>query len=800
MAVNNAEQTQSGISSSQWYSAETLSSSSGDDSKLLGMSPAARGRPPLPPPHGSSMDNNKRNESPATCQILTESKPQPAARSLLQSQSPVMERTFVETHKPLNPEAKSQSPPQPYPRRRLASFGGVSSPGSLSPFTGLGAYNQNNNGNRPTGTGAEVDLGSSLGSRGSTGCLRLSPQSSGRTTPVTGLGPTHLQHVRDQMVVALQRLKELEEQVKVIPILQVKISVLQEEKRQLISQLEDQSDKESISDATWNSSYSTEGSEIEKKRNNEEELEVKSSSANLREVSQLTKEMQALERSIKGRQLGALHGKGDPLHDKAFKSVAVGTDKDVNIVSTKPSKENKYAYTDQVETRSIATEVSELSLGIYTEQEAELDAQELINGALKERICQLEAELKESALQTELIRLKLELQAAGARNRVDKACFARPSTVCAGTDARPHTKSQGVGNHTELRDASTGEEREVKTVGVSCEPTMRNVCTGLDIPMSLWEIRERVETSEKAVGMQVFTSTKGVGTDIKVCDAESNTEAPVANLRAKKEYCSVACGDCSVDVTILEAKDVVSTDRVRGVELGIMVSPQTASQLTNTVSSSVSRFTNTRHAFSTDSSTNTLLSTQDKHTNTTHTSTRTVCVGSRVRDIRCATETRTIGVGTANVVENISKQTPETVVRVTRDTGVGFTDINENFLVGLKTRNMASGPSHLPDPVKTKSIGIGEGRIRDFSVSSTTPGQKLQKSAQLQWDHELNHYIEKLHRLLSVEQGDVHTEGCTDQCSSQGKTSSCNQKAVAQGGTDIHIFQSPPAGNTAHHT
>uniref|UniRef100_A0A3P9BA34 KN motif and ankyrin repeat domains 1b n=1 Tax=Maylandia zebra TaxID=106582 RepID=A0A3P9BA34_9CICH len=148
------------------------------------MSSSARGRPPLPPPHGSLLDNNnKRNESLGTSQILTEPKPQPAARSLFQSQSPVMERAFLETHKPLNQEVTRLSPPQPYPRRRLASFGGVSSPGSLSPFTGLGAYNQNNNGNKPTGTGPEVQLGSSLGSRGSTGCLRVSPQSSGRTTP-----------------------------------------------------------------------------------------------------------------------------------------------------------------------------------------------------------------------------------------------------------------------------------------------------------------------------------------------------------------------------------------------------------------------------------------------------------------------------------------------------------------------------------------------------------------------------------------------------------------------------------------
>ncbi|XP_049460279.1 KN motif and ankyrin repeat domain-containing protein 1-like [Epinephelus fuscoguttatus] len=819
VAVNNVDKTPSGISSSQWHSAESLSSSSSDDTRLLGMSSTTRGRPPLPPPHGSSLDNKpSRNEGPATSLIPNESKPQPAARSLaLQRQSPVMEKTIMETLKHLDQEGTSQPPPQPHPRRRLASFGGVSSHGSLSPFTGLGAYNHNNNGNKPTGTGSDMHLhlSSSLGSRGSTGCLRLSPQSSGRTTPVTGLGPVHLQHVRDQMVVALQRLKELEEQVTIIPILQVKISVLQEEKRQLVSQLKNHSDNEDINDEIWKRAYSMEKSDIENKVNKEETPQsiMRSDCTNVREFRQLTEEMQALERTIKGRHLQAWHGKG-PLFEKATKSVAVGTDKDVDITLSKPTKENKCVYTDQVETRSIATEVSEVNLGIYPEREAELDAQQLIIGALKERICQLEAELKESALQTEMSRLKLELQAAGARNRADKASFARPSTVSTGVEARPHTASQGVGNHTELRDASTGEVTEVKTVGVSCcRPELKNVCIGPDVPMSHWEVRERVETAEKGVGIQILTNTQGVGMEIKLCDAETNTVVPVENLGSKKgqiNYHSVGCGDCSVDVIICEAKEVVSqgiaTDQVRGVDLGIMASPQTASQRTNTVSSSVSRFTNTRHAFNADSSTNTILSTQDKHTNTTQIVTRTVSVGHRVRDIKCTPETCTIGVGTADLPGSALKRTIGTPAKVTRDAGVGFTNINENFLVGLKTRNMASGPSHLPDPITTRSIGVGEGRIRDLSVSSSTSGQIIQQSSQSQWDPELNHYIEKMHWLLR-EHGDLLTEnytqqreGLVQQHSSQGSASSkllCNNKAAAQEGTEVHPVDSrPPVSRT----
>lgn len=67
----------------------------------------------------------------------------------------------------------------------------------------------------------------------------FTPINSGLSTPVSPT-PAHLQHVREQMAAALRKIKELEEQVKTIPVLQVKISVLQEEKRQLSVQLKSQ--------------------------------------------------------------------------------------------------------------------------------------------------------------------------------------------------------------------------------------------------------------------------------------------------------------------------------------------------------------------------------------------------------------------------------------------------------------------------------------------------------------------------------------------------------------------------------
>ncbi|KAG8130063.1 hypothetical protein E2320_016664 [Naja naja] len=68
---------------------------------------------------------------------------------------------------------------------------------------------------------------------------QFTPIGSGLSTPVSPT-PGHLQYVREQMAVALKKLRQLEEQVKMIPVLQVKISVLQEEKRQLSVQLKSQ--------------------------------------------------------------------------------------------------------------------------------------------------------------------------------------------------------------------------------------------------------------------------------------------------------------------------------------------------------------------------------------------------------------------------------------------------------------------------------------------------------------------------------------------------------------------------------
>ncbi|XP_052777525.1 KN motif and ankyrin repeat domain-containing protein 1-like isoform X4 [Mya arenaria] len=66
-------------------------------------------------------------------------------------------------------------------------------------------------------------------------------------TSTTNISQQSLQAIRESMAVSLQRMKELEEQVKAIPVLQVRISVLKEEKRLLGLQMQAQKHVNTVS-------------------------------------------------------------------------------------------------------------------------------------------------------------------------------------------------------------------------------------------------------------------------------------------------------------------------------------------------------------------------------------------------------------------------------------------------------------------------------------------------------------------------------------------------------------------------
>lgn len=782
--VAKAEATaRNGSGQSAWASTDSLSSSNSEESKQSPLFYPARNQSQSqpPPPQARPLPTH---EPPLPFLSTPEAKVLPPPSPRAPRHNLQVEKTLMETRWRLEQERLLLHPPasEPPPRRRLASFGGMGSSSSLSSFTGSSGPNQISPNSHPLLFNGHLPNGdynpyftSSMGSS-----IRHSPLSSGMATPVTNVSPLHLQHIRDQMVVALKRLKELEEQVKAIPILQVKISVLQEEKRQMVAQMKNQklSNQNQLGGGVFrkrsysagNADHLEELSQIRKGLelhiDSEDESEsAEQSSRRLEEFRQLTAEMQALERKIQdGSDMTPLRGlaqnpeQKQKRWDRGHKSIAVGADENMNDVviyrrSTGRGGKDAASQTEQEDTRNAAVGVTEAMLGIVSEAEAEIEMQHQTIESLKDKIYRLEVQLKETTHQVEMGKLKLELQAAGSRKKADKASMARPDMYSTSVEAKVQMQSQGVGCHTELTDTSTERVPQTLAVAVSCRPELRHVAVGPEVHMDRWVVQERVEAVDKCVGSHVVMCNQSVGVEISVCEMGINTEDTVESkglwelgLEPAKEVRSVGCGDCSVDVTVCPVKELASfgtlTDQISRADLGVMATPHTASQLTNTGTDAASKFTNTIRTVSMDTGTNTILSTSEKHTSTAPTETRTVAVGDgRVKDVNMVPKTRSVAVGTSAPGE--APQDRQSVAK-TKEIGVGLADMRENFLVGLKTRTIACGSSCPPDS-KMRSIGVGDGMVWGAAKLQQQQPETMTAVG-------LDHYIERVQKLLQEQQ------------------------------------------------
>uniref|UniRef100_A0A3Q3AP59 KN motif and ankyrin repeat domains 1a n=1 Tax=Kryptolebias marmoratus TaxID=37003 RepID=A0A3Q3AP59_KRYMA len=635
------------------------------------------------------------------------------------------------------------------PRRRLASFGGMGSSSSLSSYSGSvgpsqvspSPHHQLPINGLPNGEYNHYyppSVGSSI---------RHSPMSSGVATPVTNVSPLQLQQIREQMVVALKRLKELEEQVKAIPILQVKIAVLQEEKRQLAAQSKNQGFRKR--------SYSVgSADQMENPGSIQKETELKiiepevqeQSSQRLDEFRRLAAEVQALEKTSKENHETLLQNQA------LQRSVGVVTDENMNSVSVSQKTQQTECrlkdvgvVTERLEVRSVAVVVTDTMLGVTSEAEKEVELQQQTIEALKEKIYRLEVQLKETTHEMEMGKLKLELHTAGGSNRkrADKGSMVRPETYHACVEARVQVRHQGVGDHVEFRHVGTDQTMQTNTVGVSCWPSVQSVSTGPDLPMDWWVVRKCVEVQDKCVGRRVETCHQQVGVELSVSETGVNTDETVDNLDLRrdetlqnKESRSVGCGDCSVDVIVSPVKVLVSQgtdpDLVSKVDSGILAVPESATQQTGTDVEVTSRSTNTQTAELTDSFTNMELISCDKQTNTAAPETRTVAAGDGlVKDPPTTAKTRSVAVGT---VTDLGSLFSKSISTKTKECGVGPISIHDNFLIGLKTRNIACGPSQAAESVP--------------STEMKTAAAPLQP----QGGAGLDHYIERVQKLLQEQQ------------------------------------------------
>ncbi|XP_016331927.1 KN motif and ankyrin repeat domain-containing protein 1-like [Sinocyclocheilus anshuiensis] len=768
--VRSAPPPQSSCSGhTEWTSTDSLSSSNSDESKQSPVYFTSQNQVP-PPGHTAQVHEAPQAfvNVPETKQLL----PPPSPRLL--RHNPQVEKTLMETRRRLEQERLLMQPPvnEP-PRRRLASFGGMGSSSSLSSYSGSygpsqispSSHSFQHNGHLGNGE-YNPYFTSSMGSS-----IRHSPLSSGMTTPVTNVSPLHLQHIREQMVVALKRLKELEKQVKTIPILQVKISVLQEEKRQLVSQMKNSKVMGQSPDGGFRKrSYSVgsadqyepltqlrTGSElhIEEMENTEQ------STQRLQEFRQLTAEVEALERNLQDNgeeRKHSLHQTEEKTNQnvqrwrRESKSIGVGADENMNnvvVYRRSPGQNRDVAVGTEQELRSTGVGVTEAMLGMSSEVEAEIEMQHQTIEALKEKIYRLEVQLKETTHQMEMGKLKLQLQEAGSRKKADKGMMARPEMYSTSVEARVSTQSQGVGNHVEFSNASTNHVLQMNSVGIICKPEARHVSVGPELPMEQWVVRERAEVKEQCVGKQVVMCNQGVGVELSVCEMGINTELMTEGLvpcktevEQDKEFRSIGCGDCSVDVMVRPIKEMATqstaTDEVHRTDFGIMVLPMCASQYTNTEIETIGKLTNTDKVVLTDSCTTTQPYSKDKQVSTVPVETRTIAIGDGlVKDVPATLKTRSVSVGTTASEEGMHDKSPS---YKTKETGVGLTNINENFLVGHKTRNIACGPSQSPTSIQLESVPVG-------SMSSAGPIHS-QAGAGVGLDH----YIERVQKLLQEQQ------------------------------------------------
>ncbi|XP_059192268.1 KN motif and ankyrin repeat domain-containing protein 1a isoform X2 [Centropristis striata] len=752
-----------GSTQAEWTSTDSLSSSNSDGKQSpVFFSSRPQGAAPLTPTLSRATCETPSQQSYLS---ITEQKlllPPPSPR-FAPRHNPQVEKTLMETRLRLEQERLLMQPHSepPMPRRRLASFGGMGSSSSLSSYSGSMAPSQISpsthhplpvNGHLPNG---EYNLyyPPSVGSS-----IRHSPMSSGMATPVTNVSPLHLQQIREQMVVALKKLKELEEQVKTIPILQVKIAVLQEEKRQLAAQSKNQGPggfrKRSYSVGSADQMENPGPIQKETELHIMEPEAQEQNAQRLEEFRRLAAEVQALEKTTQDGNENETRPLKTTQNQAHQKSIGTVTDENMNnLPVTQRTSEHCLrdvgVSTERREMCSAAVGVTEAMLGMTTEAEREIELQQQTIESLKEKIYRLEVQLKETTHQIEMGKLKLELQAAGGSNKkkADKGLMARPEMYNACVEAKVQTRSQGVGDDLDFSHANAAKTVQSHTVGVSCRPSVQSVGTGPEIPMDRWVVHERVDVKDQCVGRRVETCHQQVGVELNVCEVGVNTEESVDSLalckpmtELIKESRSVGCGDCSVDVTVSPVKTLVTQgtdpDYVIKVDSGVMAVPESATQQTNTETEVASKSTNTKTVVLTDSFTDMEpVTTSDQHTNTAVVETRTVAAGDGlIKDVHSTAKMRSIAVGTTTDVESFLGKSSSAK---TKECGVGPVSIHENFLVGLKTRNIACGPSQPAEPVQ-------------HAVEVEAEAAPLQ--AQAQSGAGLDHYIERVQKLLQEQQ------------------------------------------------
>lgn len=433
-----------------WTSTESLSSTTSEDGKPV-FSP--RSRIWTSPSEPASKQASLPMSPPAVIHLL----PPPSPKALMRNTR--VEKTLLETSKRLEQEhlglvnegtaaTTNKAPESPSKVALSPSFSQNFSPFS-APLTGE----------------SQVDFSFPL-----TGAVKMSPSNSGRSTPATAVSPAHLYHVRDQMAAALRQLRELEEQVKTIPVLKMKICRLKKEKEQLVADLWERSQVgEAFTFDFPPKSPSTEAGATTTLEDSCEAVDSESSkvrSSKIAELKKLTEKLSASEKAVKVNKGAAPLSRAE---GGTHRSIGIGEEIDMDEAvfyyrCQKPCREVAVGW--ETETKDAEVWVMESLLGVSAEAEQEMGLLQQTVQHQREVISMLEGHLKEATEELEELRVAVCLRMP--KSLISRETMAQPETVEASMEAVPATQCQGVGSHIETAEKGVLFSPQVACVGVGC--------------------------------------------------------------------------------------------------------------------------------------------------------------------------------------------------------------------------------------------------------------------------------------------------------------------------------------------
>ncbi|XP_075031455.1 KN motif and ankyrin repeat domain-containing protein 3 isoform X2 [Calonectris borealis] len=420
---------------SAWTSTESLTSTASEEGRTaLLLSPHSRA--PLEPPSKPT----SHSVSPLPPVRLL---PPPTRKCLVRN--PRVEKTLLETSRRLEQE-----------QGHLQDTSGSSRGG-------------------PTGAPSQPPPWVPVGAEGQAGWGWASPGSSGRSTPAAGLSAAPLQHVREQMAAALRQLRDLEEQVKTIPLLESQICELKREKAKLIEKLSAEPG-EAFGHPPGSEAVAG-GEELPRAGLESEAEPAKGRASKIAELRKLTEKLAVPERG--GR---AWPGRSPRATERPCRSVAVGEDRamtDAVFYYRSQQEGGDVPDSGARERRDVAVWVLESSLGLASEAERELELLQQTVGHQKEVIALMEGHLQEAT--RELEELRLEVCARRPRGQADKEVMAKPQVAEALVEAAVATQSRAAGDHPETAEAGVECCPATACIGVGCRPDGWDVAVGPDL-------------------------------------------------------------------------------------------------------------------------------------------------------------------------------------------------------------------------------------------------------------------------------------------------------------------------------